>query len=157
MGKFALVDDCDAHLKRWKWFCQPRRNKDGCAYRSVYMPVRNGRLGFNATVRMHHCIIGLPLNPGICVDHINGDPLDNRRSNLRFVTNRQNSHNRVEHRGEKRKSSKYIGVSFDKSRGLWEAYIQVSGKRIHLGRHATEDGAAAAYQAYYDKVSTCLI
>lgn len=58
------------------------------------------------------------------VDHINGDPLDNRIENLRFSTNSQNSQNKTKKEGC---SSKYIGVK--KKKKSWECQIRINGKR----------------------------
>lgn len=72
------------------------------------------------------------------IDHINNNPLDNRKSNLRIVTARQNSMNCKSRKG----SSKYIGVSFDKKSKKWKAQIRPNGKQIYLGRFDDEIEAA---------------
>lgn len=46
------------------------------------------------TMYLHHCIMGSPIWEGEEIDHINGNRQDNRRSNLRYVTHRQNILNR---------------------------------------------------------------
>lgn len=132
-GKFSLIDKEFLHLSKSKW-----RFKNGYAIK--YMPM--GRKG-SPTMGLHNAVIGFP-GDGFVVDHINGDRLDNRIKNLRFVTFRENSQNRKEHRGEKKKSSKYIGV--DLNRGRWRAQIQINGKRKHLGLYGEEELAAEAYQ-----------
>lgn len=77
---------------------------------------------------------------GEYVDHINGDKLDNRRSNLRLCTNQDNARNRT---GPcKNNLSGYRGVSW--SRG-WFARINVGPKKIYLGRFKTKEEAAEAY------------
>lgn len=78
------------------------------------------------------------------VDHKNHDPSDNRLTNLRACSHIQNLSNQSSTKGS---SSKYLGVSWDKSRDKWAASISPKGKTIHLGRHATEMGAALAYDA----------
>jgi len=72
------------------------------------------------------------LYPGIQgeIDHINGDKLDNRRSNMRIVTHQQNAFN------QKRRctnTSGYIGVSGVKDSDSYEAYIHIHGRKHHLG------------------------
>lgn len=62
------------------------------------------------------------------VNHIDGNRLNNNLDNLEWVTNRENSCH-----GRKSKS-KYIGVSYDKDRGLYKASILYQGKRLTLGR-----------------------
>ena len=77
------------------------------------------------------------------IDHINHDTLDNRRSNLRVVTNRINSQNRLQQ--YKPRTSKYVGVSYDKINKKYRADITINNKRINLGRYTTEEEAASAY------------
>lgn len=74
------------------------------------------------------------------VDHINGDKLDNRSCNLRACTQLQNSRNRIS-----TNLAGLKGVSFDKSRGLWQAGITVNYKRKALGRFSSPEEAHAAY------------
>jgi hypothetical protein len=79
---------------------------------------------------------------GPLVDHINGDTLDNRRANLRPATATQNNANRASRGG----ASKYKGVWA--SRGIarpWAASIGHNNKILRLGRFATEEEAARAY------------
>jgi hypothetical protein len=101
-------------------------------------------MGFARTAsdeRMHRVILGLPpKNPH--VDHKNHDRLDNRRSNLRIVTQAQNNTNRRKRAGT---SSRFKGVTWSKPRQKWEAQIQVDGWHRMLGRFATEEEAARAY------------
>lgn len=63
------------------------------------------------------------------VDHINGNPLDNRRRNLRVVSHQENMMNKKTY---KNNTSKIKGVNLNK-KGLWVARIQVGNKRIFLG------------------------
>jgi hypothetical protein len=79
--------------------------------------------------------------PKECIDHINGDKLDNRIENLREATKAQNNRNV----GSKGGSSKYCGVAWCKSKNKWEAYITFNRKKKHLGRYSEEIDAAMAY------------
>ena len=72
------------------------------------------------------------------VDHINHDTLDNRRSNLRICTHKQNLANRKKH---KLATSKYKGVRRINRKTPWEA--EISGK--YIGVFKTEKEAALAY------------
>jgi HNH endonuclease/AP2 domain len=83
------------------------------------------------------------INPknGREVDHRNGNGLDNRRSNLRPATHRQNQRNRKKVNG----ASKYKGVSWCKRTRRWESYIHVNGKKRLLGHFKVESDAAGAY------------
>jgi hypothetical protein len=78
-------------------------------------------------------------NGDYLIDHINNNPLDNRRENLRIVTPEQNSMNR---KSQKQSLSKYIGVS--KSHKKWIAEITFKGKKFYLGRFNSEIEAAKA-------------
>lgn len=84
---------------------------------------------------------------GKCVDHINGNPLDNRRCNLRVCTHTQNMQNMGKFTDNTH--SQYKGVSYlvntQKRRKRWLAYIEVNKKRKYLGYFHTEEDAAIAY------------
>ena len=88
----------------------------------------------------HRVIMRPP--PGLVVDHINGDGLDNRRANLRVVTQ---SHNQRNRRASRTGTSQYLGVHKVKSTGHWEATISPGGRTIHLGTFIDERDAALAY------------
>jgi hypothetical protein len=89
-------------------------------------------------VLLHHFIIGHP-DDGMVVDHINGDGLDNRRSNLRHVSKKQNSQNR--NVVISNKTSKYLGVAKIKNSKKYE----VACGSHNLGRHEDEIKAAKRY------------
>jgi hypothetical protein len=76
------------------------------------------------------------------VDHIDGDKLNNRLSNLQVLSHRAN----IQKADRKNKSSKFTGVSFHKGRQMYRAYIDVSKKNIHLGFYESEIEASKAYQ-----------
>lgn len=73
------------------------------------------------------------------VDHINNNPLDNRRENLRIVTAKQNSQNKSSHSNS---TSKYIGVSKNTASNKWVSNITVDGKLVYLDSFDTEIEAA---------------
>lgn len=78
------------------------------------------------------------------IDHKDCDPLNNRWSNLRLATRSQNNANMLR---QKRNTSGYKGVDWDKSRQQWRSQISVNGKRIMIGRFNDITTAAAAYRA----------
>jgi hypothetical protein len=78
---------------------------------------------------------------GQIVDHINGDTLDNRRSNLRVVTPSQNAMNR---RRRSDNASGCVGVSYISTKQRWFAYITVDGKKKILGQFQEKEDAISA-------------
>jgi len=76
------------------------------------------------------------------IDHINSVPGDDRISNLREATRKQNGMNR---RPYKNSSSIYKGVSWNKSGMKWRAHIRINGKLKALGSFSNESEAARAY------------
>ncbi len=130
----AVVDDADldALLEAGTWTASKCDNK-------VYAR-RQFLIGAHSvTVSMHTFLTGWRL-----VDHINGDGLDNRRSNLRPATPSQNLQNT---RRPVSNSSGYKGVGFHKASGRWRAYIGIQGRQTSLGYHESPEAAARAYDA----------
>lgn len=126
----ALVDAADVPMlksldARWGLSTKARGR------RAIHARI-NGRL-----VMLHRFLIGS--DPPM-VDHINGDPLDNRRSNLRVATNAENQRNRGP---QKNNRSGMKGVT--RNRKGWMARIKVDGKPMHLGTFSSPDEAARAY------------
>lgn len=81
--------------------------------------------------------------PGMVVDHISGDTLDNRRANLRVCTHAQNLANGRSHSDSR---SRYRGVSWKAREGSWRAQISIGKQRSRfLGQWPTEEDAALAY------------
>ena len=65
-----------------------------------------------------------------CVDHIDNNRLNNNIANLRFATNTENNQNASI---RKDNTSGHKGISFDKKKNKWHAYIQIDGNKKHLG------------------------
>lgn len=81
--------------------------------------------------------------PSDDVDHRDLDRSNNRWANLRIATQSQNSANAPL---TCRNTSGFKGVSFEKRRGLYQAYIGVSGRQVNLGYFKTAEEAHAAYK-----------
>lgn len=95
--------------------------------------------------QMHRLILEPP--PGIKVDHVNRNGLDNRRCNLRLATAGQNQFN---HALNRRNTSGFKGVSLVREKPLkrpYHAYIRHEGRTRSLGYFATGEAAARAYDA----------
>ena len=93
------------------------------------------------TIRPHYLMHRLLFPEFVMIDHKDGDGLNNQRDNLRPCTRSQNQANRRPQSG----TSKYKGVSWEKTRKKWRAYICVNTQRIKLGDFLTEYEAALAY------------
>lgn len=137
-GQLCIVDEQDWPLvKDMKW-CAWTPNDGMTFYAST-----GYRAGPNKwrTKLMHHILIPV-VPPGFVRDHENGIGTDNRRSNLRVCTRKQNNRNR---RGNPGTSSQYRGVTWHKAAGKWSAQIKCDGRYYHLGLHESEIDAAVAY------------
>lgn len=102
----------------------------------------SGRKG-GKTLLLHRFILDTP--KGFVTDHINGDKLDNRRSNLRVCNQSQN---RANSRVSITNTSGYKGVCFDKRLKKFRAYIRKDGKMHNLGLFKT---AIEAHNVYAGK------
>jgi len=125
-GQLAIVDDEDFKLaNNYKWYM----NKRGYV---------KGMIG-DTTKSLHRIIMGEPSGN---VDHINGNKLDNRQSNLRICNQSQNCANS---KIPKNNTSGYKGVHWNKALKKWQSYIMVRRKRIHLGYFYIREQAGKAY------------
>lgn len=129
-GAFALIDDCDAELiLPRRWHCKTRQN--GTQYAGTNIK-GEGRYHW---VAMHRLILSPP--PGVVIDHIDGNGLNNTRSNLRICSQKQNMANR---RGYGK--SQFLGVAYNPGRQFPWA-VQCAGQ--YVGSFIDEIQAAAAY------------
>ena len=137
-GQYALVDDDDVDwLNQWRWFAL----WNPCT-RSFYAARHSQRdaNGKQHTIRMHRQIMNA--QPGQECDHRSHDTLDDRRVNLRICTHAENTRNVRPRRGG---TSRYRGVSWNRTRGKWVVGIQHAGCYHYLGRFDDETEAARAY------------
>lgn len=135
MNEF-LVDKGDEHLLQ----------EHNCYFDGRYVCYRIGQKKFY----IHRVI--MKVNKGTQVDHVNGDKLDNRRSNLRIATQSQNNMNRSKVNNKHGyKGIYYYGDYYRKKTNLktevnhWRARIKLDGKYIYLGSFDTKEEAALAY------------
>jgi hypothetical protein len=137
-GRLAVVDSEDAYLSKTRWWTHVRHGKVGY----VFCVFRDG--GRQVNERIHRIIatsMGWSLD-GAVVDHIDRNPLNNSRSNLRLATISQNGCNRVAQSNSK---SGIKGVSWCKREGRWRAVITIDGKYRSLGYFNSPEAAARAY------------
>jgi len=124
--KVALVDEEDYPLlKTFRW------SANSAGYAQAWVG--------NTVCFMHRIIMRTPI--GMHTDHINHQPLDNRKKNLRICTNSQNQGNRIKSNGS---GSAYKGVIRTRQ-GKYKAQLTRMGKYKYLGTFECEVDAAEAY------------
>lgn len=119
-GRVAMINFDDYDLRGFRWKYNP---KTGYAFTHVGTEI----------VYLHRFVasrMGLDLDPKV-VDHIDGDRLNNCRSNLRSATRSENAMNR---RKQKNNTSGRVGV-YQLPNGKWNPQIKVNGKTKSLGRY----------------------
>lgn len=97
----------------------------------------------NKNLFLHRFLLGIPPVGKVC-DHINRNPLDNRKQNLRFVTFQKNASNFGRRKKEGR-SSIFKGVHWNKPTKKWIAQLQYKNKNMYFGSFLKEEDAASAY------------
>lgn len=85
------------------------------------------------------------------VDHIDCNKINNKLSNLRIVTQRENSDQK-----NLKSSSKHIGVRWNKERKKWRTRIWINEKNINLGYFSNELKASEAYEKALNHIHVCL-
>lgn len=128
----AVIDAEDVPMiEKYRWSVG---GKD-CRYLKTYIGYDKGKM---VQIYLHRLIMKDP--PGH-IDHINGNPLDNRKSNLRVVTAKQNMRNK---NITSRSKTGLKGV-FSLPNGRFRAAIGVNGKTYQIGVFDTPLEAARAY------------
>jgi hypothetical protein len=118
----------------------------GCV--NVYFGGRQyQQICIDSTKYLAHRLVWLYVHgrwPTHCIDHIDGNGINNQISNLREASISENLQNR---RAATSNKSGFKGVVLDKQRKKWRATITVNGQHRHLGRFDTPEAAHAAYCA----------
>jgi hypothetical protein len=137
-GKVAIVGAEDfAWLSDRRWHAHERG-------RTWYARSTIKSMGVQRTVFMHRVILehhGYDLTTGE-VDHINGDGLDNRKSNLQIISHAENIR---KSRTQVNNKSGFRGVSWHKQDHRWQVFIEVDQVRKYVGSYRTKIAAALAY------------
>lgn len=135
-NKVALIDSEDYKLvSKYKWYCSNNCGK-------LYAVNKNKKVLY-----MHRLIISAP--KGYEVDHINGDGLDNRKSNLRLCSSSQNKYNQ---KISTINTSGFKGVTWNKNRNKWQSQIGCGKKYKYLGLFKDKHAAAKAYNEEASKL-----
>ena len=130
----STVDDEDFELlNKYKWFAQ----KSDIRFYAIRNVWANGK---HTTETMHHLLKG---KTGLFVDHIDGNGLNNQKTNLRVCSPQQNNFNRT---GNRRNASGLKGVRKTDS-GKYYAQIRRAGQYYYLGIHKSATEAATIYNA----------
>ena len=137
-GHTALIDEADVdRCFGIGWVLKPAGNGSRCR---LYV---QGRVDGVRRMSLHRFLLQPP--DDVDIDHINGDGLDNRRSNLRLCTTSENAHNR---HAPPRSMSGFLGVHPDRNRTtgvrMWRAMMRYQGHRLSLGIYETPEDAARA-------------
>lgn len=133
-GAVAIVDDDDyERVNKFKWYLGGSGN-----YRyAVRAVTENGR---RYTARLHHAIAGE--HRGKCIDHINGNTLDNRKCNLRIATRGQNRANSI---AQKNNSTGVKGVYKTAKEGVFKVIINNKGLMEYLGCYSDIEEARTVF------------
>ena len=130
-GVDVLVDDEDLErLTPFKWNAYLKKGI-GCV-----VTFQSGN-----RIVLHRMLANTPV--GFITDHKNGNPLDNRKENLRICNYSQNNANCKKHGSSC--ASKYKGVTYRKNRLKWGARIKKDGREVWLGSYRNEEIAAIAF------------
>lgn len=142
MGLETLIDERDVKFVS-EWFWQATCVSTGRNRKYIYAASYLGRKDKDKRLIYLHRFLMQP-KKGQIVDHLNGNMLDNRRSNLRVCTQRENMCNQTMHRnGRLVGAQKYYG-------GKFLSRIRIDGVYKRLGVFDTEIEAHQAYLSAYN-------
>lgn len=136
-GRTFVIDSIDRDLLDRYWGLVPRNE-------FYYYPLHSQMINNVRHKERLHRVISARLNNGVpfkIVDHINSDPTDCRRKNIRECTTLQNSRNKTSHRNS---TSKYKNVCWVKNIDKWNVHVWANGKSTFGGYFKDEIEAAHA-------------
>ena len=111
------LEDYDK-IKDFTWYVS-EKHKRHYGYKRAEARISSGKLE-----RMHNLILNSKN-----IDHINNNPLDNRKSNLRHSIDGDYDRNPLNTRIPKSNTSGHKGVSYYKSRNCWRGYVTYKSKQ----------------------------
>lgn len=146
VGKKMLVDDEDYPLlSQYRWWLK-WNGRGPNMYPATYVR------GHKNKVVVHRMLMSPP--DGYEIDHIDGNELNNQRSNLRIVSRSQNNLNQHRKRTYRRMTSRYIGVCWGARERKWRATITIGGKQKYLGTYHNEFDAVNARALARERYAT---
>lgn len=137
IGEYTIQIDDDDYEKISQFYWHYNASKIGGPYFRGWVKIDDG---IRKHVYLHRYIMDAPRDKH--VDHINGNTLDNRKSNLRLCSQLDNTHNA---KVSKRNTTGYKGVTYNKRERKYKAQICLDWKHIHIGTYSTAEEAYAAY------------
>ena len=138
-GQKTIVDKDDYEfLSKHKW-CAIYSKKRGDYVAVTRTECINCK---KRTVYMHREIMR-PLK-NLHIDHINHNPLDNRKNNLRICTPTENQWNR-KGANKNNNTSNYKGICYDLYHKSWKSSIGYHNKSLHIGYFKNKNEAVVAY------------
>ena len=152
-GKYSAIVDDELYdeLSKYNWSI----SSNGYAQRRIIKPD-----GSKSTISMHRQIMELTFGDSDYVDHINGNRLDNRKSNLRLCTHTENIHNSKLSKRNKSgaKGVFHLTIEYETKKGVsrkeyWRASIMVNKKNIFLGTFPYNPNGFAQAKIAYDNAA----
>lgn len=137
--EFYVDDDFDRHLLMLKW--RPTYNSR-TGKLSAIQTTQRGSDGKQVVLKLHRIVMKQATGNGTIIDHIDNNPANNRKDNLRICSGSENNRNQARNRNN---TSGFKGVSYHKATGKYFARITVDFKNIWLGRYDTAEQAHEAY------------
>jgi hypothetical protein len=138
----VLIDDEDYNkIKVYKWYINKDKKNNRYTVRATLYKKLSKYNYKHKSIYIHSLIMNA--KKGEVVDHKNHNTLDNRKCNLRICTNQQNIFNQ---KLNKRNTSGYKGVSFNKSAKKWKAKVCYNYKDYYLGLFSNILDAKKAYE-----------
>lgn len=132
------------HIHHSKWAGKEAGNIFKCSDGALRRNISINGMGKLLAHRIIFVMSGEPDPGALQVDHIDKNPLNNHRSNLRIATNQQNNANvgRKTFLGRQRTLPKGV---YPNGKNKWQAKIKVNYKVLCLGTYSSPEAASAAY------------
>lgn len=127
------AEDIEAVSQYW-WYKKPDQDYIICDLHHKGKLLRR--------IRLHRFLMNVLDDNRVVVDHINRNPRDCRKSNMRIATQSQNCLNKSRH---SKNTSGYTGVQYEKSKGKYVAIIQIARVNIRLGSSESKIECAQMY------------
>lgn len=113
-------------------------------WRKTHGHVVTGQPAKKEQIDLSYIVLDMEPKKDVVIDHIDGNPMNNKKSNLRVCTQTENSLNK---KSMSNNTSGFIGISYKKDRGTYDPEIRKGHLRCHLG--ATKSLEKAVYARYY--------